>query len=87
MAIANPMNKLVMASKYTADLLSGRDEHCMEFIRYYRAVLHTHKVVLDEEKEADYEAIYAEEEPETTPADEHEELVEETLSRRITAAE
>lgn len=87
MAIANPMNKLVMASKYTADLLSGRDEHCMEFIRYYRAVLHTHKVVLDEDKEADYEAIYAEEEPETTPVDEHEEFVEETLARRTMTAE
>ncbi len=45
MAIANPQSELVMAMKYAADLLNNRDECCMNFIRYYRAVLCTHHVV------------------------------------------
>ncbi len=85
MAIANPMNRLVMAAKYTADLLNDRDEFGMEYICYYRAVLHTHKVVA-RGATADYESLYAEQESET-PATEEErdESIEETLARRVTA--
>ena len=45
MAIANPQSKLVMAMKHADDLLNNRDECCMNYIRYYRAVLRTHSVV------------------------------------------
>ncbi|NBB94647.1 MAG: dihydropteroate synthase [Planctomycetes bacterium] len=85
MAIANPTNRLVMAAKYTADLLNGRDEYGMEYIRFYRAVLHTHKVV-ERGTTADYEAIYTPEDgvvPQIEDIDE--DGIEETLARRVYA--
>lgn len=81
MAIANPMNRLVMATRYTANLLNNRDDYGMEYIRFYRAVLHSHKVV-EKEATADYDALYSEE-VEAPDEDIHEETVEKTLSRRI----
>ncbi len=83
-AIANPSSKLVMAMKYAADLLNGRDEYCMNYIRYYRAILKTHSVVMNGE-EADYQGHYRPE-PGATLDDisEPDKKVEEALTRRNT---
>jgi 5-methyltetrahydrofolate--homocysteine methyltransferase len=87
MAIANPTDRLVMATKYTADLLNGRDEYGMEYIRFYRAVLHTHKVV-EHEATADYDAIYAQEDEIEPPAEiQRDEDLQDTLARRTFVAE
>jgi 5-methyltetrahydrofolate--homocysteine methyltransferase len=44
-AIANPGEKVVMATKYAADAWRGQDQMAMQYIRYYRAVLSHHEIV------------------------------------------
>jgi 5-methyltetrahydrofolate--homocysteine methyltransferase len=81
MTIANPQSKLVMAMKYAADLLCNRDECCMNYIRYYRAVLSSHSVVQNDSSPK-YEDFYQlEAEPQPEPA---EAAIDLTLGRRVT---
>lgn len=83
MAIANPIDKLVMASKYTGDVLWGRDEYSMEYLRYYRAILQRHEVVHNGGN-AGYNDMFPEEEPVGLEThDNPEEVMEDTLTRRV----
>ncbi|MFW6171660.1 MAG: homocysteine S-methyltransferase family protein [Planctomycetota bacterium] len=81
--IANPKDRLVMASKYTADALWGRDEYCMEYLRYYRAILQRHAVVHRGGPE-EYQKMYADDnEVAIETLENPEEVVEDALSRRV----
>ena len=80
MTIANPNSKLVMAMKHATDLLNDRDECCMNYIRYYRAVLRTHSVVHSGDSPK-YEDLY-DPKPAPQPTDPAG-AVEEALSMRV----
>lgn len=81
--IANPSDRLVMAGKYTSDALWGRDEFCMEYLRYYRAILQRHAVVHHGGTEG-YQKMFADDEDVGLDGIENpEEVVQDTLSRRI----
>ena len=84
MTIANPQSKLVMAMKYAADLLSNRDECCMNYIRYFRAVLSSHSVVQNGQSPK-YDDLYRlEPEPRPEPP---KGAIELALGMRITSDE
>ncbi len=83
LAIANPMDKLVMAAKYTGDALWGRDEYSMEYLRYYRAILQRHEVV-HEGGDDGYEEMFPEEAPVGIEVhDNPEGIMEDALTRRM----